>query len=241
MSNITPIRGPMPQWGGGGWQGGQPNDGWEWNGSQWVWCGPPPCPPPQCGPPSPVSAVAQAQACYNQSQSLYNLVSQVVSDIFAKNPGIIPSPPPSAGSGPILGVTDGSDAQPGQVGEFVSASSSIPYTAYPTATQVVVSSIVLQPGDWDVWGLVTFTTNIGIAALYLSPQPAGLSNAMVAINAVSAPGVQTQEMISLTIPTARASVAVPTLLAFTFAIYQNLDAALPAGTATFNVEARRTR
>jgi hypothetical protein len=59
--------------------------------------------------------------------------------------------------GQIPGVTNGSDALPGNVGEIISAStpnSSIPLT---TAVTVNMSSIVLSPGDWDVFCSGAFT------------------------------------------------------------------------------------
>jgi hypothetical protein len=55
------------------------------------------------------------------------------------------------------GVTDGSDAAAGQVGEYLTASrassSPLPLIAGALAN---VTSLDLTPGDWDVWGSVGF-------------------------------------------------------------------------------------
>lgn len=249
MSNITPIRSPQPQWGGGwdGDQGNPGNPGWAWNGSQWVWaggqpCPPQPCPPPQqvCCPPSGFSAVAGAQACYNQSQSLYNLVSQVVSDIFAKNPGIIPQPPPSAGSGPIIGVTDGSSAAPGEVGEFATGSGTMAYSGTASANVIgSISPLVLQPGDWDIGAYMTFTSPVGGAYYILQPVPPGASNPMQAWGTdVGAAGFGIEYEV-LVGASARGSFSVPTLLAFYVVV--GIDANANSGTAELVVSARRRR
>jgi hypothetical protein len=61
------------------------------------------------------------------------------------------------GSG-ILGVTDGSNAAAGIVGEFKSASiSSSGPTGIPTGTATAVMSMILGAGDWDVWALAGFS------------------------------------------------------------------------------------
>lgn len=57
----------------------------------------------------------------------------------------------NAGAG--VGVTDGSEAAAGQVGEYLTASGSV---ALATGSAAVVASLTLSPGDWDVSGNVTF-------------------------------------------------------------------------------------
>jgi len=52
------------------------------------------------------------------------------------------------------GVTDGSDAAPGQIGEYLTASGSgISLTSNTTAT---VATLTLTAGDWEIYGGVTF-------------------------------------------------------------------------------------
>jgi hypothetical protein len=51
---------------------------------------------------------------------------------------------------PKLGVTDGSDASAGQIGEVISAVNTAGVAA-PNGTPVNIASIPLTPGDWDVF------------------------------------------------------------------------------------------
>ena len=64
-----------------------------------------------------------------------------------------------------LGVTDGTDAAPGTVGEYLSIDNMTGVT--PAANvPVQICSIDLPPGCWEVWGACDFT----IAALGADPQ-----------------------------------------------------------------------
>ncbi len=56
------------------------------------------------------------------------------------------------------GVTDGSDAQAGDIGEYLTASASVPLTNNTLANVV---SISLTAGDWDVSGNVAFAAGSG--------------------------------------------------------------------------------
>jgi hypothetical protein len=59
---------------------------------------------------------------------------------------------PALGSG-IAGVTDGSNARPGSVGEFMQAVLEIGGGgSVATAATVSYTGFTLTPGDWDVWG-----------------------------------------------------------------------------------------
>lgn len=216
--------------------------GWMWNGTNWVWTGehphppPPPCPPPPCPPhvwpphhprppmPPPGGCVppdctdwlAMMQKCWNDSQALTDFLEQVITDIFTNNPGIIPSPPPSAGSGPIIGVTDGSNAAPGEVGEFVQTSTIVSFTA--AAQTQSINAAILQPGDWDAWCSFLPTAWVAGCQFILSPQPTGVSSTMQGIDnsetVVTGVPVSENDNVVLGIP-ARASISVPTLFAFT--------------------------
>jgi hypothetical protein len=53
------------------------------------------------------------------------------------------------------GVTDGSDAKPGEVGEFIFANRTTTLSVATGAT-TDLASITLPPGDWDVTGAVSF-------------------------------------------------------------------------------------
>lgn len=57
------------------------------------------------------------------------------------------------GGANILGVTNGSNASAGYVGQIVS--SLVNSIAVPNSVDTVLTSIVLTPGDWDIQGLVS--------------------------------------------------------------------------------------
>ena len=57
------------------------------------------------------------------------------------------------------GSVDGSDAQPGEVGEYLTASAGP--VSLVTGTLVNVVSLALTAGDWDVSGGATFVTGSG--------------------------------------------------------------------------------
>lgn len=50
----------------------------------------------------------------------------------------------------IFGITDGSNAATGIVGEVISATVAAATTGITTATPANVTSVILTPGDWDV-------------------------------------------------------------------------------------------
>jgi hypothetical protein len=58
-----------------------------------------------------------------------------------------------------MGVTDGSNAAAGQIGEYMTGSAS--GVALSNAAVVNVASVALTPGDWDVSGNVGFTASSG--------------------------------------------------------------------------------
>jgi hypothetical protein len=64
-------------------------------------------------------------------------------------------PPGSVPVGQLPGTSTGDNANPGNVGEFVTASVT---TGLSMATDVPanITWITLSPGDWDVWGSVSF-------------------------------------------------------------------------------------
>jgi hypothetical protein len=66
-------------------------------------------------------------------------------------------------TGAIKGVTDGSDAAAGYVGEFMIATPAAGGSANAAPTSM--ASLTLTAGDWDVWGLLTLTTAGPLTAL----------------------------------------------------------------------------
>jgi hypothetical protein len=139
---------------------------------------------------------------------------------------------------PMQGVTDGSDAKAGNIGEFIQLTATMAYAA-AVATTAVVSVGVIPPGDWDLWSYGTPTTAIGIGHYYLSPAPAGISNGMQAVAGSAATGSVTEAL--LVSQSARGSFTVPTLLAFQAVVDQTITAGLPAGQLAIGIGARRRR
>lgn len=96
----------------------------------------------------------------------------------------------------IVGVTDGSDADAGNVGEFITATNTQSMTSTVNANVV---SISLTAGDWDVWGAIE--TVLGSGTITVS---------MIAgINTVSAtfPGSQNGAYFVYTWPPSSAEFA----------------------------------
>jgi hypothetical protein len=90
------------------------------------------------------------------------------------------------------GVTDGSDAQPGTVGEFMSATAG-PVSLSNAAVANVVS-LSLTAGDWDVSGDVQFVTSGGT----VNAVGVGIGTIGVIINATFPPGATTQHLATAT-------------------------------------------
>lgn len=58
---------------------------------------------------------------------------------------------------PTIGVTDGSNASAGQVGEVISSTVATTTTGLSSVTDTNVTSISLTAGDWDVYGQVSIS------------------------------------------------------------------------------------
>lgn len=162
-----------------------------------------------CCPPGGMDALMK---CYCDIQQASAFIGQIMLDQINNNPAIIAAIiagiEASGSSLPTIGVTNGTPAQPGQVGEWFSMSQTI---TVPTTSQTVpVSMGILPPGDWTCFmqaGAGVFVTDL---QFILAPQPAGFSGNMSAIMASSA-GVEAVTVIS---PTVEALISVPTLVVF---------------------------
>jgi hypothetical protein len=75
------------------------------------------------------------------------------------------------------GVVDGSDAEAGDVGEYLSASGSV---GMPANAVTTVATLTLTPGDWDVSGGVTFAITTAASSRYGVGIDGVLSTEMVA-------------------------------------------------------------
>jgi hypothetical protein len=140
--------------------------------------------------------------------------------------------------GPIIGVVDGSDAAPGEVGEFMTAIGTFNYAA-GVANTGSITLINMPPGDWDFTISSSFTTLIGSALFELQPIPTGMSNSMFGLNGNF--GAMAPETVIIIGQSARGSFAVNTVMTFLVEVDQAITAGLPAGVMTLRIEARRRR
>lgn len=181
---------------------------------------------PSCPPPCP--PFSGLEECYAQVKQAQDFLKQMLIDIINCDPSII-------GRGtPIVGVTDGTDAQPGMVGEWVMYTASVPFTA--TAQTQVVSMGSLSAGDWDCWAYAipnVFTTDV---LIILNPQPAGFTGNMW--SKIASATILTG--VSIVTPQVRALTSVPSLIAFTVITNDSGDGP-SAGTLTLEFMARRRR
>lgn len=151
----------------------------------------------------------------------------------------LPAPSSSTSTiGPIIGVVDGSDAAPGEVGEFLVAIGTFNYNA-GVGNIGSLNMINMPPGDWDIYTSANFSTIIGSALFELSPIPTGMSNALTGEQGNFAPAGE--EVAVIIGQPGRGSFAEPTMLTFHVEVDQALTPPLPAGMMNLRVEARRRR
>lgn len=182
-----------------------------------VW---PPCPP---GP--GMSGLFRLEECWRDVKAAKEALKRIIADIIAEDPTIV------AGVG-VAGVTDGSWAQPGQVGEVVQFITPVSY-GEGTQTQNV-SAGILPPGDWDLYASAGFSTVLLGAQFVLNPVPAGFD---FALNAASQASLN--EGIVLVSQLGLAHTSAPSLLAY--AVTTNVAAGTGAGTMTLFTVGRRRR
>jgi hypothetical protein len=137
--------------------------------------GRPPAQPPTC-----FSELARLNQCYDDIQQMKIILTKVMTDLIKNDPditqSILDAIQQSGTSTPILGVTDGSAAQPGQVGELVfydlsgSWSGAVPNIQ---ASNTMISVGPLPPGDWDVSFYMNVPDLIEGAACFFNPMPQG--------------------------------------------------------------------
>lgn len=140
------------------------------------------------------------------------------------------------------GVTDGSNACPGMVGEFLQSAVNINFQGYPLAYNENLTAIILPPGDWDIRVTMGLTVLYGFVQFILQPQPPGLSNDLGQADiAVIGSGFTQAAFYSNLFAMARANVSVPTPLIFNVIIDQSGNSALTGGSALLVLEARRMR
>jgi hypothetical protein len=184
-------------------------------------CWPPNCPPgpgvpPGCG----CDGFSGLMQCWQDISQFQQFLQSMLSQM---------------GPIPLQGVTDGSNALAGYIGEWVALSANF---NIPTAAQLglAVTVGVLAPGDWTCFAYANTSVVVTDISFRLVPVPAGFSHSMDGAMGSSA----NMENLTLIGPPARASLTVPTLVSF--GLNTNTASAGPsAGTGIMNFEARRSR
>jgi hypothetical protein len=132
------------------------------------------------------------------------------------NPGPTgPQGVPGPSTAAIVGVSDGSNATAGQIGEFKSAQTlSTAPISLTTNVAAVITTLALTAGDWDVWGAsgcnTTTSTGNPVVRCWINPTGAGTAPSLDQIggNAIRNPtNAATQLLIA--IPAMRVSLSAP--------------------------------
>lgn len=161
-----------------------------------------------------------------------------------KKPRDLPAPSSSTSTiGPIIGVVDGSNAAPGEVGEFITGIGSFNFAGYPSVSNGFVNLLNVPPGDWDFTIAASFTTFVDGANFALSPKPVGMSNDMVGENANFFAGSPTVPALNMVLvgQSARGSFAVTTNMTFEVNVDNSETGGLTAGVMALRLEGRRRR
>jgi hypothetical protein len=170
------------------------------------------------------------RSCWRQIAELKQIIAEIIGEIGGP-----------VKTGPIMGVVSGTNAAAGMVGEVVSTSLTGTFT--PAAQSQALSSVVLQPGDWDVslkCSLEAPSGSVGNTggSIELSPLPAGVQPIEAEFytsgtNKVASVGMSAQP--------AQVNITTPTLLAFMLKTNQPGYATGDEAGGTFTVEVRARR
>ena len=186
-----------------------------------VW---PPCPPPGPWP----AGLYRLNECWDDVAKTKAFLAKIMKEIIAEDPSII------AVGTPVVGVTDGSDAVAGMVGQFIQTATTVGYTANTNQTSFL-NAASLPAGDWDCWWYTNYDTGILGAQNFLSPIPPGFSGDMN-MN-FSQVGAATVDDFNLASPAVRGLISVATPMVFNITILPSTS----NGTLTFVFNARRRR
>ena len=185
---------------------------------------------PGCCPPGGMDALMK---CYCDVQAATAFICSVMVQCVQNNPAvveaIIAAIEKSGSSVPLIGVTDGSNAQPGQVGEYIEF---VTPFSFPTGTNTgVVTAGSLPPGDWDCYLFLGPSVALDTLAVSLAPLPAGFDAPLFAYGTSVTP-----EFVALAGNMTRGSTTAPSLIAWSV-----VTAGTTAGTVQIWFQARRRR
>lgn len=187
--------------------------------------------------------------CWQQMQMFEQMITDIVNKIFANpTPEMLTSITNIFNTTVVstMGVTDGSNPKPGQVGEYITGSAAMQWNL-PAGTQQqeqTYTPIVIPPGDWDVEAIFYPGHNYTGILVNCAPAPTGLQYNLKAqlFSWTTGPTGQDANVIDSSMPTGRArmSVTVPTPLPFVVAMWNASTEAI-SGTSYLGVTARRMR
>ena len=132
----------------------------------WPWYSSSECCHPH--PPSCWSEIAKLEECFEKTAEFDKFLADAINRLIAQ--GKI-NPLPAVG--PIQGVTDGSAAGPGMVGELLQSSFSGTVST-GTVSTATFAAITLSPGDWDIYSDLNFG-DVSVAAEFFTSVDAYLS------------------------------------------------------------------
>jgi hypothetical protein len=140
---------------------------------------------------------------------------------------------------PAMGITDGSSALPGQVGEVLNgqATLNIPAVGAGVNYQTNASPLILTPGDWMCFNYAWWSDLYEGVYFYLNPYPAGSSTDMA--GGLFSPTGITDATIADGAP-AHILVSQPTRLAYSVSM-NGATGGSPAGQFDLQVQAVRIR
>lgn len=173
------------------------------------------------------------RSCWRQIAELKQIIAEIIGEIGGP-----------VKTGPIMGVVNGTNAKQGMVGEVVTTSLDGTFTAAPQSQ--ALSSVVLQPGDWDVSLKCSLLAPAGSTigntggSIELSPLPAGVKPMKAEFYTA---GTNKVMSVGMSAEPTQVNITTPTLLAFMLKTnqtgYATGDEA--GGTFTVQVYARRMR
>jgi len=142
----------------------------------------------------------------------------------------------------LQGVTDGSNAAAGQVGEYLSATNAGAVTI-PNGAWTTIVSLTLTAGDWDIWGQASpGSATGGMSAIYAGiTTTSGGAPANLQVASITAAAGTSFAGAGLSPPILRASIsATTTFYLNTYTIWSTATSAT-AGAGNNFIAARRVR
>lgn len=191
----------------------------------WPPCPPGPGPGPWPRPPDFFSALYWLNAAYDDVKATKAFLRRLIQDLISEDPTLI------QGMG-VAGVTDGSSAQPGQVGEvWDPGTQTVSFPANSVNVSTTTSMGVLPPGDWMFWAWAA-DPSVAVQAFGIinTPQPAGVSQIELGVS----PGASGKFFLSTNLGYAHTSQ--PSLM-----LLQSWVDSTAAGTIGLGMMGRRVR